>query len=215
MDLLSPSEFCKIHSPVVNLFPVKIKQLPCAGSVKHFVRNWQKLTNDPMILNIVRGYEIHFILPPRKSSLPKLCQLTKEATDLADPEVQCMLRKSAIVVSDPKEDQFLSLLFLVKKKDGGNHQVVNLKDLNSNIPYQHFKMEELFLLKEILQLVKSRKYARFQWKCLIYEFCCLCFGLFPASLVFTKLLKVPVSFLRKLSVRMIVYLDNIILMTSS
>ena len=29
-----------------------------------------------------------------------------------------MLRKGATVVSDPQEDQFLSSLFLVKKKDG-------------------------------------------------------------------------------------------------
>ena len=30
-----------------------------------------------------------------------------------------MLKKSAIVVLYPKEDQFLSSLFLVKRKDGG------------------------------------------------------------------------------------------------
>ena len=41
--------------------------------------------------------------------------------------------------------------------------------------------------------VKSRRYVRFQWKGLLYEFCCLCFGLSPAPLVFTKLLKVPIS----------------------
>ena len=50
--------------------------------VKHFVKNWQRLTNDPMILDIVRGYEIPFILPPRKSILPNLYQLTKESSDL-------------------------------------------------------------------------------------------------------------------------------------
>ena len=33
---------------------------------------------------------------------------TKEASDLVDQEVQDMLRKGAVVVSDPKEDQFLS-----------------------------------------------------------------------------------------------------------
>ena len=61
-----------------------------------------------------------------------------------------MLMKGAIIVFDPKKDQFLSSLFLAKKKDGGNRPVDNLKDLNSNIPYQHFKMEGLFLLKERL-----------------------------------------------------------------
>ena len=61
-----------------------------------------------------------------------------------------MLMKGAIIVFDPKKDKFLSSLFLAKKKDGGNRPVDNLKDLNSNIPYQHFKMEGLFLLKERL-----------------------------------------------------------------
>ena len=118
-DLLPASVFCKIHPLVANLFPVKIKQLPKAGRVKHFVKNWQRLTNDPMILDIVNGYEIPFILPPRQSRLPNLCRLTKEVSDLVDQKVQNMLRKGAIVVSDPKEDQFLSSLFLLKKKDGG------------------------------------------------------------------------------------------------
>ena len=76
---LSASEFCKIHPLVASLLPVKIKQLPKAGRVKHFVRNWQRLTNDLMILDIVRGYEISFILPQRQSWLPNVCQLTKEA----------------------------------------------------------------------------------------------------------------------------------------
>ena len=95
-------------------------------------------------------------------------------------------------------------------------------------------MEGLFLLKEMLLpgdkmckidlkdayfaiplSVKSRKYVRFQWKGLLYEFCCLCFGLSPAPLVFTKLLKVPISLLRKLNVRIIIYLDDMLLMASS
>ena len=121
-----------------------------------------------------------------------------------------------------------------EKEGGGNRPVVNLKDLNRNIPYRHFKMEGLFLLKEMLLpgdkmckidlkdayfaiplSVKSRKYVRFQWKGLLYEFCCLCFGLSPAPLVFTKLLKVPISLLRKLNVRIIIYLDDMLLMASS
>ena len=60
-----------------------------------------------------------------------------------------MLRKGALVVLDYKEDQFLSLIFIVKKKDReGNPPVIILKDLRNNIPYQYFKMERLFLLKE-------------------------------------------------------------------
>ena len=35
-------------------------------------------------------------------------------------------------------------------KDGGQRPVINLKELNTLIPYKHFKMEGLQLLKEIL-----------------------------------------------------------------
>ena len=49
-----------------------------------FVKNLQRLTNNPLTLDIVSGYEILFILPPRQSRLPNLCQLTKEASDQVD-----------------------------------------------------------------------------------------------------------------------------------
>ena len=46
---------------------------------------------------------------------------------------------------------FVSNLFLVKKKDGGQRLVINLKQLNAYIPYCHFKMEALQNLKYMLQ----------------------------------------------------------------
>ena len=118
-DLLSASEFFKIHPLVVSLFPVNVKLMPSAGIARQFVKNWQKLANNPITLDIVRGYEIPFILPQSKSRPPNLCELTTKTPDIVDQEVQDMLRKGAIEVSDSKEDQFLSSLFLVKKKDGG------------------------------------------------------------------------------------------------
>jgi len=38
----------------------------------------------------------------------------------------------------------------------------------------------------------------------------MCFGLGPAPLVFTKLMKVPVALLRQLHVILIIYLDDIL-----
>lgn len=73
-------------------------------------------------------------------------------------------------------------------------------------------MEELFLLTGMLLTgdkfckrdlkevyfaiplsVKTRTYVTFQWKGLLYEFCCLCLRFSSASLVFTELLKIPIS----------------------
>ena len=123
-----------------------------------------------------------------------------------------MFRKGAIKICRPLSTQFLSNLFLVAKNDGGHRPVINLKELNKNIPYQHFKMEGLHYLKLMLQqgdymfklemkdayfsvpLNKiSREKVRFQWSGKLYEFIWLCFGLSPAHRIFTKILKVPIK----------------------
>ena len=62
-----------------------------------------------------------------------------------------MLRKGVVHLVHSKDSQFLSNFFLVSKKDGGKRPVINLKTLNSFIPYSHFKMEGLHLLKDLLR----------------------------------------------------------------
>ena len=142
-----------------------------------------------------------------------------------------MLEKGAIREAIHCKDQFVSHLFLVSKKDGGQRPVINLKELNTFLPYKHFKMEGLHLLKEILErgdyLCKldlrdayfcvplnkqSRKYVRLEWEGSLYEFFCLCFGLGLAPRLFTKLIKVPISILCKLYIRIIVYLDDFLIL---
>ena len=45
----------------------------------------------------------------------------------------------------------LSSVFLVGKKDGGNRPVINLRNQNKFVPYEHFKMEGLHCPKFLLQ----------------------------------------------------------------
>ena len=60
-----------------------------------------------------------------------------------------------------------------------------------------------------------RHLVRFLWEGSFYEFLCLCFGLEPAPRVFTKILKVPISLLRRLNIRVLIYLDDMLLMSQS
>ena len=62
---------------------------------------------------------------------------------------------------------------------------------------------------------ERRKYVRFQWEGILYEFLCPCFGLGPAPLIFTKILKIPISLLRRLQIRVIIYLDDMLLMSQT
>ena len=60
-----------------------------------------------------------------------------------------------------------------------------------------------------------QKFLRLQWKGNIYEFLCLYFGLGPALRIFTKLLKIPIAVLRRIQIRIIIYLDNMLLMSQT
>ena len=50
------------------------------------------------------------------------------------------------------------------------------------------------------------------WSGNLYEFLCLCFGLGPTSRIFKKLLKIPMSVLRRINIRIVIYLDYMFIM---
>ena len=60
-----------------------------------------------------------------------------------------------------------------------------------------------------------QKYLLFQWQGSRYEFCCLIFGLSSAPCDFTKLIKPVLARLHQQGVRLIIYLDNKLVMTQS
>ena len=110
--------------------------------------------------------------------------------------------------------------------EGGKRPVIN-----NAFTQQHFHMEGFQNLRYLLEegsymcnldlkdayycvsLQKnSRKYVQLRWSGNLYEFLCLCFGLDPAPRIFTELLKIPISILRRINVRMIIYLDGMLLM---
>lgn len=124
--------------------------------------------------------------------------------------------------------------FCIPKKGNGFRPIVNLKPLNKFIVYEHLKMENLetvrYLVREGDWFVKldlkdayltvpvhclQQKYLRFAWRGRIYQFTCMAFCLSPAPRIFTKLLRVVVAFLRKRGVRLVVYLDDFLILNET
>ena len=148
-------------------------------------------------------------------------------------EVQAMLKKGA-VIELPKQERgkgFYSSLFLVPKKGGGMRPVINLKALNEFIPFVHFKMEGMHTLRDVLKendwMTKvdlkdayfmipiqevDREMLRFSTQGHLFQFTCLPLGLSCAPWVFTKTLKPVMSLLRELGIRLVVYIDDILVM---
>ena len=61
----------------------------------------------------------------------------------------------------------------------------------------------------------SRQFVWLLWSENLYEFLCLCFGLGPASRIFTTFLKVLITILRRINIKIIIYLDYIVLIGHS
>ena len=72
----------------------------------------------------------------------------------------------------------------------------------------HFKMETLQTLKYMMKEIDYMGKIDLKNECLY-------FGLGPAPRVFTNILKVQISLLRRLNIRTLVYLDNMLLMSQS
>ena len=232
--VISNVELANVHLLIKRLFSkdmlTKAVNIPPAGRISHFLVNWQKLTLNQDILSVVKGYKIPFIKIPFQRKIPNFTKMNKKQIALVDLELKEMLKKGAIMRTQPAQGEFLSILFLMGKKDRGYRPVINLKMLNQLILFLHFKMEGLSQLKHIIQEGdclckldlkdvyfsipldrKSRKFVRFQWKGTLYEFMRLCFGLDPAPRVSTKLLKISIYLLIKINVRVIIYLDDMLI----
>jgi hypothetical protein len=207
--------------------------IPVGGRLSHFSSRWTKITKDPWVLDsVTNGFKVEFSSPPCKFKPQKSPTLGKMQENLCDQEVRALLEKNAIRLSTTSD--YVSSLFVIPKKSGGFRPVVNLKPLNVNILYRHFKMEGTAMLKHLLKkgdwmvkidlqdayltvpiLPSHCRFLQFEWKGRVYEFTCLPFGLSSAPWGFTKILKPVVAFLRKNGIKLIFYLDDILIISSS
>ena len=205
------------------------------GRLKMFENAWQDLTTDKIILKTVAGYELEFVdgFPPKQSMVPAPYKLTAEEKEAVDTEINRLLEFGII---EPSHDQegFISNIFTRPKKDGGYRMILDLSELNLNITYHHFKMDTLETaiklifrgcymtsidLKDAYYSVpiseKHRKYLRFSWGNQIWRFTALPNGLSSGPRLFTKLLKPPLSHLRKLGITVLAYIDDTLMVSKS
>lgn len=140
-----------------------------------------------------------------------------------------MLEKQAIerVTKSHSLKGYFSRLFLVPKKAGGWRPIIDLSHLNRSILAPHFKMETLDKVRlslhqgdwvtsldlkdayfHILIHPRSRRYLRFLFEGVVYQFRALPFGLCTAPYVFTRVVKSVLRYIHQRGVRLHAYLDD-------
>ena len=76
---------------------------------------------------------------PYQPRTPVKAKLNQVQEELISQEVKEMQEKGAIREAIHCKDQFVSHLFLISKKDGGQRPVINLKELNTIHTLQTFQ----------------------------------------------------------------------------
>ena len=122
------------------------------GRLKFLYNHWVKITDDRFILESILGYKIPFfkeVVDNRKSNnFDKKfnCDEIREVKLAID----ALVEKGAVIRCEETQGQFLSPYFLVKKPNGTFRFILNLKYVNKFILKQHFKLEDLRTVTELI-----------------------------------------------------------------
>jgi hypothetical protein len=217
--------------PQVSGFCVKWETFQ-AGRISEQYKQWQNLTTDRLLLKDVQSYTIEFDERPYQKWPERPLRFSLKEMEFARTEIANLLTKGVLQVAQHEANEFVSNVFLRPKKEQGKYRMIlNLKKLNEFVTYHHFKMDTL---ETVLNLIRPgmfmasidftdayyslavaehhRKYLRFEFDDVLYQFTCLPNGLSSGPRVFTKILKVPLAWLREsFGVTISGYIDDTIL----
>lgn len=195
------------------------------------MKSWATCTQSAWVLRTLeKGYRLQFsVAPPHFKEIVYSRALGESASFLLE-EISTLRDKGAIRVVPPEEmhSGFYSRYFLVPKKGGrGMRAILDLRALNRHLRTYKFRM---LTHASLLRFVRAgdwftsidlrdayfhipiypphRKYLRFAFQGIAYEFVVLPFGLSLSPRVFVKCTEAAVAPLRKKGIRVATYIDD-------
>ena len=115
-----------------------------AGQLTSAVHSWYEITNDPTIIQFVKGVFLEFTQncePTQISARPSIFNSKEQL--IVHEEINKLLQKGVIKESHNEHGEFISPIFLRPKPDGSYRTILNLKTFNEFVEYHHFKMDTL------------------------------------------------------------------------
>ncbi|KAG0943812.1 hypothetical protein G6F29_011592 [Rhizopus arrhizus] len=203
------------------------------GRLHHFLHSWKSITTHPWPISIIQhGYRIQFAKQPTPWKIQER-RLSAEDQLHVNAAVQKFLDGGIIEISPSQNRNFLSKFFTLQEKTK-RRPILDCKQLNQFLQVEHFKMEGVPALREIIEkddyLCKidlkdayvvvpihpeSQDFLSFQNQGIVYRYTSLAFGLSVASRVFSKIMRHAIEPLRKEGIRLVYYSDDICIMAKT
>src|SRR4029434_8939827 len=208
----------------------------CAIAPPNFFQNHEGATPDLVPLptrsgcrSITKEYVLQFARPPPPFSGVIQSVVQQGKSHFLREEIVSLLKKEAISIVPPEKEAsgFYSRYFLVPKKDGNYRPILDLRVLNKALLPLRLRMLTPRTLVQFIRpndwFVKidlkdayfhipihhrHRRYLRFAFGGIAYQFNALPFGLSLAPRVFTKCVKAAIAPLRLRGLRVYNYLDD-------
>ncbi|KAJ8333524.1 hypothetical protein SKAU_G00415320 [Synaphobranchus kaupii] len=220
-------------TPVVKDRACAVGQNITLGPLSARAIQWRVCTVCPWVLTTIeKGYRLQFAIKPPVFNGVVFSTATGESAQVLGTEIASLLSKGAIRMLGEEETQqgFYSRYFVIPKKGGSLRPILDLRILNAHLRKYAFKMitnETLFrsirpadwftsvdlqdAYFHISIYPSHRKYLRFAFQNVAYEFTAMPFGLSLAPRVFSKCVEAALTSMRNSGLRLFAYLDDYLL----
>ncbi len=108
---LQVNEFHSIIDKYVKPYLEKCIMSFSGGQISKSLPQWEAITSDPTILQIVKGEKIEFIAEPPTQSVCAGNSIAKEHHLKIDQEIESLLHKKVLVECQHEPGEFLSPIF--------------------------------------------------------------------------------------------------------
>ena len=223
--------------PTMPVLPGMTAEPAGLGPLSGRAQQWRACgASNWVIKTVTAGYRLQFAsTPPRFNGILQ-SQARGEKASVLQEEITSLKDKMAIQIVPPEHNQsgFYSRYFLVPKKGGSLRPILDLRALNRYMRQYSFRMlTHAALIRFVrpgdwftsIDLTNAyfhipiypphRKYLRFAFQGVTYEYLVLPFGLSLSPRVFVKCTEAAIAPLREKGMRLATYIDDWLLATQS